>query len=52
MATMVCTLHHCTALKADGFSREGPVKAIDPSVDLVYRSAFPLVRVDSTLTRG
>ena len=25
---------------------EGPVKVIDLSVDLVYRSAFPLVRVE------
>ena len=33
------------------FSLEGPVKVIYPSVDLVYRSAFPLVRVEFTLTR-
>ena len=28
------------------FGLEDPVKVIYPSVDLVYRSAFPLVRVE------
>ena len=31
---------------ANRFGLEGPVKVIYPSVDLVYRSAFPLVRVE------
>ena len=47
------TTPHCcyqhdqdTALLSMRFGLEGPVKVIYPSVDLVYRSAFPLVRVE------
>ena len=34
------------------FVRLGELWSGSPLVDLVYRMAYPLVRVDSTLTRG